>query len=243
MRNIVPNWPAPSNIMAYSTTCEGGISSGPFYSLNLGEHVGDEPALVSYNRQILRRDLGLKNEPHWLNQVHGKEVNIIKGPSNGPLTADASVTSLREQVCIVMTADCLPILLCDKDGSAVAAVHGGWRGLKAGIIEASINSMPCKPKDIIAWLGPAICQSHYEVGVEVYKAFGEIYKAAFKPSAKSGHYMADLYEIARIQLKAMGISAIYGGQFCTYEDSRFYSFRRDAGKTGRMASLIWIQQG
>lgn len=240
MRNIVPNWPVPSTVKAYSTTREGGVSSGPYSRLNLGDHVGDEPAIVDYNRQILRRDIGLLTEPHWLNQVHGAEVKYIDGNFIEPIVADASVTALKNQACIVMTADCLPILLCDKTGTTVAAVHGGWRGLKAGVIEAAVSKMACSSGDLLAWLGPAISQKHYEVGAEVYEAFGSDFQKAFIPGTQKNRFMADLYEIARIQLAALGLTAVYGGEFCTYSDSRFYSFRRDQGVTGRMASLIWL---
>ncbi|MDO8954325.1 MAG: peptidoglycan editing factor PgeF [Gammaproteobacteria bacterium] len=240
MRYIVPNWPVPMSVKSYSSTRDGGVSSGPYTDLNLGDHVGDDPAIVDYNRQNFRRTVGLMNEPHWLTQVHGKEVKVIEQPYSEPVTADASVTSLKNQACVIMTADCLPILLCDKAGTVVAGVHAGWRGLVGGIIKASVLKMNCPPENLMAWLGPAISQRHFEVGPEVVKAFGADFGAAFKPSERPGHFMADIYQLARIQLNRLGISDIYGGDFCTYSDTRFFSYRRDNAVTGRMASLIWI---
>jgi YfiH family protein len=244
MNLIIPNWPAPQNIKAYSTTREGGVSAGPYASLNLGDYTGDKDNIeaVKRNRQILCESIALSSQPHWLRQVHGSQVKLINGPFNEVVEADAALTTLRGEACTVITADCLPILLCDQAGSTVAAIHGGWKGLLANVIEATVAQLPCAPHTLMAWLGPAISQQHFEVGLEVYEIFGPRFHEAFIKSQKSGHFMADIYQIARIQLKAIGITAIYGGEFCTYSDPRFYSYRRDKGLTGRMASLIWIEQ-
>ncbi|MDF2940316.1 MAG: multi-copper polyphenol oxidoreductase [Gammaproteobacteria bacterium] len=241
MRLIIPNWPAPKNIKAYSTTREGGVSSGPYESFNLGDYTGDKDNIeaVNQNRQILCRNIGLHSEPHWLRQVHGNKVKLIDSAFKAIIEADASLTRLKEEACVVITADCLPILLCDQAGSVVAAVHAGWKGLVAKIIEATVSNMSCPAENLMAWLGPAISQKHFEVGPEVYEIFGPQYKEAFIVSERPGHFMADIYHIARIQLKALGIKKIYGGEFCTYSDPGFYSYRRDNGVTGRQASLIW----
>jgi len=241
MQYLVPNWPAPLKVKAYSTTRDGGVSSGPYANFNLGGHVGDNPAIVDYNRQLFRRTIRLGTEPHWLKQVHGNHVKYIEQEFTGEIMADASVTRLNKQACAIMTADCLPILLCDNEATVVAAAHAGWRGLAEGVIEATVTAMACSSEKLMAWLGPAIGQKHFEVGSEVYETFGSRYQTAFKPSLRHDHFMADLYQIARIKLEALGVHAIYGGQFCTYSDPRFYSYRRDQGKTGRMASLIWLE--
>ncbi|MDF2529365.1 MAG: hypothetical protein K0Q57_245 [Gammaproteobacteria bacterium] len=243
MALIIPEWPAPKHIRAYCTSRSGGVSTGPYASLNLGDHVGDQPGLVQQNRQLLYDLIGLRAEPHWLKQVHGKDIKLITSPYVKPVDADAAITSLKNQACIIMTADCLPILLCDQDGDAVAAIHAGWRGLAAGVIQDVVTSMPCPTSKLLAWFGPAISQAKFEVGGEVYDAFGELYQQAFKSSQRKGHYMADLYHIAKIQLEQLGVTAIYGGEHCTYSDPQFYSYRRDKGVTGRMASLIWINEG
>jgi YfiH family protein len=240
MRYLVPDWPAPLSVHAYSTTRDGGVSSGPFAKLNLAEHVGDDSAVVGFNRQNFQRTIGLNTEAHWLNQVHGAAVKVLKQDFDVPVMADAAVSRIKNQACAIMTADCLPILLCDKSGTVVGASHAGWRGLAAGVVEATVAAMSCQPDTIMAWLGPAISQKHFEVGPEVYEAFGHGFDSAFKPSVRHNHFMADIYQIARIKLNALGVNDIYGGQFCTYSDARFYSYRRDQGKTGRMASLIWL---
>ncbi|MDF2690567.1 MAG: pgeF [Gammaproteobacteria bacterium] len=243
MKLITPNWPAPKNIKAYSSTREGGVSTGPYASLNLGDYTGDKDLqeAVAQNRQLLCQQIGLSSKLHWLKQVHGNKVKQIEGPFEEVLEADASVSSIKNEACVVITADCLPVLLCDQAGTAVAAVHGGWKGLLAGVIAATVSKMPSPTDRLMAWLGPAISQAHFEVGPEVYEAFGPMYQSAFIPSQRPGHYMADIYQIARIQLKALGVNAVYGGEFCTYADPQFYSYRRDKGLTGRMASIIWLE--
>lgn len=234
---ILPDWPAPPNVHACASTRDGGVSLGPYASLNLGDHVGDDPAAVAENRARLRRALALPTEPLWLTQVHG--IAVAEGQGG---CADASVAFGPGTVCAVMTADCLPLLLCDRTGTRVAAVHAGWRGLLAGVIEAAVARLDVSGPELLAWLGPAIGPDAFEVGEEVRTAFvaeDVAAAAAFKPSP-GGRWLADLYALARLRLARCGVSAVYGGDLCTYSDAaRFYSFRRD-GVTGRMASLIWL---
>jgi YfiH family protein len=237
-----PDWPAPAGIRAVATTRLGGVSTPPFASLNLGAHVGDSEVAVLRNREILQQQLGLPGVPRWLNQVHGNRVIDAADVENNP-RADGSFARTRGTVCVVMTADCLPILLCDQSGRAVAALHGGWRGLAAGIVESGIRALGGPSTETMAWLGPAIGPEAFEVGTDVRNAFVEIdrrHADAFVPTGD--RWLADIYQLARTQLEALGVSAIYGGNWCTYTDSeRFYSYRRE-GTTGRMASLIWIEQ-
>ena len=240
---IVPEWPAPANVMAIQTTRTGGVSRVPYSSFNLGAHVGDDAVRVARNRQML--SAVLPSEPVWLRQVHGVEVVNAASTSCEPV-ADAAYTRIPHTVCTVMTADCLPILLCDRQGSVVAAAHAGWRGLCDGVIEATVRAMAITPDQLMAWLGPAIGPESFEVGAEVRAAFiaaQPIAALAFTPHA-TDKWLAYLYQLARQRLEAAGVNAIYGGginsHFCTYrEESRFFSYRRD-GTTGRMASLIWI---
>lgn len=237
MDMILPNWPAPPTVRAGTTTRRGGVSVGPYASLNLGDHVGDEPAAVAENRARLRRELLLPAEPLWLSQVHG--VAVAEGQGS---CADASVAFGPGTVCTVLTADCLPLLLCDRVGSRVAAVHAGWRGLLAGVIEAAVARLDSPSGELLAWLGPAIGPQAFEVGEEVRAAFAAeeaATAAAFRPSP-AGRWLADIYALARRRLARCGVSAVYGGDLCTWSDAtRFYSYRRD-GVTGRMASLIWL---
>lgn len=236
---IIPDWPAPSNVKAVQTTRAGGISSPPYDSLNLGDHVGDAPMAVARNRMLLN-DL-LPSEPVWLQQVHGTVVANADMTSCLP-QADACIARQRAAVCVVMTADCLPILLCDMQGSVVGVAHAGWKGLVAGVIEATIQAMEAAPENIMAWLGPAISQDAFEVGDEVRAAFLAIQPqaaSAFVPGA-NGKWFADLYALARLRLNALGIDRIYGGGSCTYRDrDRYFSYRRD-GVTGRMGTFIWL---
>jgi YfiH family protein len=240
---IVPNWPAPTNVKALQTTRNGGLSLSPYASLNLGGHVNDDPLAVAANRQLLSPFL--PSEPVWVNQVHG--TRVIDAAKSGCLEdADASFANIANVVCVTMTADCLPVLLCDRSGSVVAAVHAGWRGLCDGIIEAAITSMAVQTQDILAWLGPAIGPQAFEVGPEVRQQFiekGAEAEIAF--SAVGNKWLCDIYAIAQQRLRKTGVSQIYGGgineNFCTYTDkARFFSYRRDQ-ITGRMASLIWLQ--
>ncbi|HLF29477.1 MAG TPA: peptidoglycan editing factor PgeF [Xanthomonadales bacterium] len=251
---IVPNWPAPANVRAVSTTRAGGFSPGPWRSLNLGLNCGDDPALVRRNRAVLRRYLPA--EPCWLRQEHGVAVYRHPGsngtetgspagwgpaaPTAAPL-ADAQVASQPGQVCVVLTADCLPVLLCNRNGQRVAAAHAGWRGLAAGVLEQTVAAMGEAPDQLLAWLGPAIGPHSYAVGDEVREAFmcqDEAAHAAF--IRQGGGWLLDLYAVARQRLSRLGVTAISGGDCCTFADpERFYSFRRD-GTTGRMASLVWL---
>lgn len=239
---IEPDWPAPTNVRALMTTRVGGVSQGPYRSLNLGDHVADDAQSVAQNRALLGAALHLPATPVWLDQVHG--TNIVQLPVTGgvPPQADGSFSRSAGQVCAVMTADCLPVLLCDHHGTAVAATHAGWRGLAAGVIEKTVNAMAVGPDDLMAWLGPAIGPDAFEVGPEVVEAFVHQHseaRHAFRQTSQH-HWLADIYQLARLRLQKIGIQQIYGGGFCTYNDSeRFYSFRRDK-VTGRMAALIWL---
>ena len=237
---IIPDWPAPLNVKALQTTRAGGFSSAPYDSFNLGDHVGDAPLAVERNRMLLNRLL--PSEPVWLNQMHGTVVADADRASCLP-QADACIARHRASVCVVMTADCLPILLCDTQGSVVAVAHAGWKGLAAGVIEATVKSMDVAPENITAWLGPAISQDAFEVGDEVRAAFAAIQpqaSSAFIPG-KSGKWFADLYALARLRLNALGITRIYGGGSCTFrERDRYFSYRRD-GATGRMGTFIWLE--
>ena len=239
---IQPNWPAPVNVKALQTTRQGGVSLAPYASLNLGAHVSDDAVAVATNRQLLMPYL--PNEPVWVNQVHGIEV-IDAAQSTCLQNADAAFTTQPNVVCVTMTADCLPVLLCDKAGTVVAAVHAGWRGLCDGAIEAAVHKMQVPKTEILAWLGPAIGPNAFEVGAEVRAQFIQYEQEAtqaFKPHGDK--WFCNMYLIAQQRLKALGVTQIYGGgvneDFCTYTDeARFFSFRRD-NITGRMASLIWL---
>jgi YfiH family protein len=241
---IIPDWPAPANVRAVSTTRLGGVSHPPFDSLNLAGHVGDAPVAVANNRARLAGALSLPASPHWLSQVHGSEVVLLEAGNEGLPEADASLTTQPAVVCAVLTADCLPVLFCDRAGSRVAIAHAGWRGLSAGVLEATVRALQLPAEDILAWLGPAIGPRAFEVGDEVRQAFCAVdanASAAFVAS-RSGHWHADLYQLARQRLVRAGVTAVSGGDRCTFtEVDSFYSFRRD-GTTGRMASLIWLQQ-
>lgn len=236
---IYPDWPAPANIKAIQTTRAGGLSRTPYKSLNLGTHVGDFACDVAANRQ--RLSPFLPSEPVWLNQVHGVQV-MDASLANCVEEADATFSKKVGTVCTVMTADCLPVLLCDTEGTVVAAAHAGWRGLCQGVLEATVMAMQTPPEKLMAWMGPAIGASVFEIGDEVRAAF--IVKnaqaaQAFTPISPN-KWLMDIYQLARLRLKAVSISQVYGGDFCTYTDqTRFFSYRRD-GITGRMASMIWF---
>lgn len=241
MNFIVPDWPAPATVRAVSTTRLGGTSVGRYASLNLGDHVGDEPERVRANRERVGAALGLRTEPRWLQQVHG--TGVIDATQARPgIEADGSTTATRGIACAVLTADCLPILLCDRAGTRIAALHAGWRGLAAGIVETGVRAMALPGASLLAWLGPAIGQAAYEVGDEVREAFvgaDALAAAAFAPSPR-GRWLVDLYALARLRLRAAGVTAVYGGEYCTATRSDlFFSYRRD-GTTGRMASLVWL---
>ena len=242
---IVPDWPAPANVRAFFTTRGGGTSRGGFASLNLGLHVGDEYGQVQENRA--RFLAMLPSAPRWLNQVHGTNVLEI-GAESAPSAdvvpqADAVMSRESGKTCVVLVADCLPVLFCNDAGSCVAAAHAGWRGLAAGVLERTVESMKSPTTGAMAWLGPAIGASAFEVGQDVVDAFvSQSIQArrAFTPiDGKPGKYLADIFQLARQRLSAVGIERIYGGQFCTVSDpARFFSYRRD-GRTGRMAGVIW----
>ncbi|MEI7457581.1 MAG: peptidoglycan editing factor PgeF [Nitrosomonadales bacterium] len=237
---IIPAWPAPAHVRAIQTTRLGGGSVAPYGTLNLGMHVGDESLVVAHNRRLLAAHL--PSAPVWLEQVHGTDVADADSAVGIPV-ADASITRRAGTVCGVMTADCLPVLLCDVEGRVVAAVHAGWRGLSAGVIEAAVVKMGVAPDKLMAWLGPAISQIGFEVGDEVraeFVAADPMASAAFI-AGTSGKYLADIYALARLRLNTLGITQIYGGDHCTYsEPEQFFSYRRD-GVTGRQASFIWLE--
>ena len=235
---LTPDWPAPAWVKGCITTRSGGISAAPFDRFNLGEHVEDDPVAVTTNRQRLISQLGCK--PAWLRQVHG--VAVVPAEPDEVLEADGSWTATPGVACSVMTADCLPVLFCDRAGSRVAAAHAGWRGLAGGVLEATLDALAVAPEEVLVWLGPAIGPQAFEVGAEVRDAFMAVHPQAaeaFAASINPGRYMADIYRLARIRLAARGVTAVYGGGFCTYSDPRFYSYRR-AARTGRFASLIWL---
>jgi YfiH family protein len=238
---IKPNWPAPSHIKAYTTLRTGGVSLPPYQGFNLAEHVGDDSFHVQTNRKLLNSMLSLPNEPIWLEQTHSTQV-LSAIPENRGKEADAAFTREAQQICIVLTADCLPLLVCDREGKSVAAIHAGWRGLAHGVIENTLAAMNLSPKNLLVWLGPAIGPTVYEVGDEVRQLFIEKDPRAemcFMPSPHQ-RWLANMYDLARQRLQSYGIENIYGGDYCTYLDKdQFYSYRRD-GQTGRMASLIYI---
>lgn len=242
---FAPEWPLPPGVKALQTIRCNGLSQAPWASFNLGDHVGDDPLTVAANRS--RLVTCLPEAPVWLEQVHGVAVaRIDELPANAtrPL-ADAAVARLPGRVCAVMTADCLPLLLCSRNGDVVAAVHAGWRGLNAGVIEAAVAAMDVPGKEILAWLGPAIGPRAFEVGDDVRDAFilnDASAAQAFRRSPR-GRWLANLYQLARLRLDVLGIGAISGGEECTFEqEERYFSYRRD-GISGRMASLIWREAG
>lgn len=243
---IVPDWPAPEGIRAFSTTRLGGVSSAPWGSLNLGGHVGDNPEQVRENRQKLAECAGLPLSGFcFMDQVHGTEIAEL--PANSAVQADGCVTSHARVPCLVMAADCLPVLFCNLEGTRVAAAHAGWRGLCKGVLEQTVARFD-DPEQVMVWLGPAIGPRQFEVGAEVRDAFigqdPDAHKAFVPVSAAegflTGRFLADLFQLARQRLRASGVTRIYGGHWCTFSESqRFFSYRRD-GVTGRMASLIFI---
>jgi hypothetical protein len=240
---IEPDWPAPRRVRALSTTRSGGCSRGPYRSFNLGAHCGDEAAAVERNRAVLRAVL--PGEPCWLRQVHGVDVLVHAGDPPGgaaPPEADAQISRRAGLVCAVLAADCLPVLLCDRRGTEVAAAHAGWRGLAAGVLEQTVRAMAAPPDSLLAWLGPAIGPAAYEVGDDVRAAFAQ-HEAegarAFRPHRS--RWLFDLYAMARHCLARAGVAAVWGGNCCTHTDAgRFFSHRRD-GVCGRMATLIWLE--
>lgn len=260
---LLHDWPVPDNVAIAITDRHGGVSLAPYDSLNLGLHVGDAPQQVLANRGILAKLLGLATEPVWLEQVHGTQVvdladiapinlaqevqsEFVALQDTPPLVADASYSNLAGRVCVVMTADCLPVLLCNQQGTEVAAAHAGWRGLCDGVIEASVAKFASKPSELIAYLGPAIGPNTFEVGAEVRAAF-----MATDPNAancfvaqcqaiKPNKYLADIIGLAKLRLKQLGITQVYSADICTVSNPDYFSYRRDK-ITGRMASLIWLK--
>ena len=237
---IIPEWPAPHCVKALITTRAGGFSQGRYAGFNLGDHVGDEALAVRQNREFLCKYLPA--EPKWLKQVHGTEV-ANADTLHALVEADASFARKANTLCAILSADCLPLLLCDANGSVVAAAHCGWRGLAAGVIEKTVSAMRTAPDTLLAYLGPAIGPKAYEVGADVHEAFlrGDAGAQQAFAAHAPGKWLADLYLLARQRLNRLGVKIIHGGNFCTYtEANRFFSHRRD-GNTGRMASLIWLE--
>lgn len=238
MNWVTPDWPAPASVRACVTTREGGVSEAPFDSLNLGDHVDDRPQDVAENRRRLTEHFSI--QPAWLQQVHG--IAVVHADPGIVATADASWTATPGIACAAMTADCLPALFCDRAGTRVAAAHAGWRGLAAGVLEATLDSLDVPAAEVLVWLGPAIGRKAFEVGPEVREVFiNQLPEAAeaFVPSNNPGKYMADIYLLARLRLAERSVTAVYGGGFCTVTDPRFFSYRR-ASRTGRFASLVWL---
>jgi len=235
---LAADWPAPEGVVAGCTFRSGGVSSGPYTALNLGGHVGDEASSVHENRRRFIAECGLPAEPVWLAQVHGS--TVVADPPAGA-EADAVMTADTDTVCAVLVADCLPVLFCTADGSAVAAAHAGWRGLAAGVLENTISQFAVAPERLLAWLGPAISQAAFEVGDEVRSEFVGQHNAAGEHFVRNagGRWQADLYGLARLRLEAAGIGQIFGGGLCTFGDAeRFFSYRRD-GQCGRMATFVF----
>jgi len=241
---ITPDWPAPTNVRAYTTTRPGGVSTSPWDSFNLADHVGDDANAVDANRTLLVKTLALPVAPTWLHQVHGAIVIDANAPfpRKGRLVGDASITKEPNRVCVVLTADCLPVLFCDHRGTKVGVAHAGWRGLVGGVLDSTVHALSTNPTDLLVWLGPGIGPNAFEVGNEVRDAFirdAETAATAFSRITQD-HWLADLYLLARQRLERLGIREVYGGEFCTYHDTkRFFSYRRD-GATGRMASIIYL---
>ncbi|WP_040724776.1 peptidoglycan editing factor PgeF [Thiomicrorhabdus sp. Kp2] len=245
---ISPNWPVPKNIKAFCTTRKGGESKRPFDSFNLATHVEDDLNTVLQNRQLLQEVAHLPSTPIWLNQQHTDRAISLVADSEftQPPIADASWAQTPDVVCVVMTADCLPILITDMDGTCVAAIHAGWKGLADRIVSKTIKDLPVEPEKLMAWVGPAISQQHFEVGQDVFDAFiakDMKHKAYFEIKEQAENkYLADLPGLVTSELNALGVNDVYQSGLCSYDDEEhFYSYRRD-GKTGRMASLIWIEK-
>jgi hypothetical protein len=238
---LMPDWPAPPQVKAFMTTRKGGCSGAPWHSLNLAEHVGDDPQAVLDNRAALASSLGTVQGVQWLEQVHG--IDCVVAQSDGVVrVADACWSEQPAQVCTVMTADCLPVLFCDSSGRRVAAAHAGWRGLLDGVLENTLSVFE-KPSEVMVWFGAAIGPAAFEVGEEVRAQFIQRHAEsadAFRASSTEGKWMADIYYLARLRLQRAGVQSFYGGSLCTYQDERrFFSYRRE-GQTGRMVCCIWL---
>ena len=240
---IIPNWDVPSTVRAVSTTRMGGVGDAPWNTFNLGSHVGDNLDVVKKNRGRLVEIAQLPAPPIWLNQIHSDRVINAAVPSAILADADASFSREAGSVCVVMTADCLPVLFCNRQGTQVAAAHAGWRGLCDGVLENTLTTFNDDPSDIIAWIGPAIGPQAFEVGAEVRTAFVSHQEEAGQCfTARGEKYLADLPRLAELRLKRAGVDAIYQSQRCTFSEAEyFFSYRRD-GQTGRMASLVWLEK-
>ncbi|WP_416192240.1 peptidoglycan editing factor PgeF [Neisseria sp. CCUG12390] len=239
---LTADWPAPANVKTLITTRNGGVSEKPFHSLNVGTHVGDHPEHVARNREIVQNRVGLPVA--YLNQIHSNIAVNAADAVSALIDADAAVDTTGQAACASMTADCLPVLFCDKAGTVVAAAHAGWRGLAGGVLQNTVRAMGVQPLEIMAYLGPAIGSEAFEVGQDVFDAF-----AAQMPEAESafeaiggGKYLADIYALARMVLQCEGVDMVYGGTHCTVlERDTFFSYRRD-GQTGRMVSVVWLEK-
>ncbi len=243
---LVPDWPAPGNVGALSTTRAGGCSAAPYDTMNIGSRVDDDPHCVARNRATLLQACAGADSLQWLHQVHGVLCIEARAHCAGEVAADASCTREAGIGCLVGTADCVPVLFCDRQGSWVAAAHAGWRGLCDGVLESTLDQYGGDPAGLLAWLGPCIGPNSFEVNDDVRDAFLAVDSAAesaFRTAGDAGRWLGDLPEIARQRLRARGVTQVYGGHWCTVEDAeRFYSFRRD-NVTGRMASVVWLKSG
>ncbi|WP_199435945.1 peptidoglycan editing factor PgeF [Vibrio owensii] len=241
MKTILPNWPAPKNVKAFASTRVGGFSSAPYQGLNLGAHVGDDPSIVEKNRAWLAQQANMPSAPIWLNQTHSTVVAQVSAPTTQVLDADGVFTSASNVVCSAMTADCLPVLLTNTQGTQVAAVHAGWRGLANGIVE---NALELFSGEVMAWLGPAIGPQAFEVDEDVLQAFVDFdlqAHQAFTPRDIEGKWLADMSKLATQRLNKLGVTQVFDSGLCTFQDKNdFYSYRRD-GVTGRQATFIWIE--
>lgn len=239
------DWPAPAHVKVISTTRVGGYSHAPYSSFNLADHCGDNLADVGKNREKLREYFNLPSEPVWLNQVHGNRVlSLNDNLSAVDVNADASWTGRKDTVCAVLTADCLPVYMCDRKGSVVAIAHAGWKGLLNGVISETVKILNVDANQLLVWLGPAIGPQAFKVGSDVFDLFtskNSDYAPSFE-SIEKNRWHCDLYQLARTELSQLGVERVYGGNLCTYTDAKkFYSYRRDGSQTGRQAHLIWLE--
>lgn len=241
MNKLLADWPAPDHIGSITTTRIGGASKPPFDSNNMGINTGDVKSHVEANHDALKKELNLPSEPIWLHQTHSNECVVVENDSNRH--ADAAVTRIKSNVLAIQTADCMPILVCNREGTEIAAIHAGWRGLANGIIESTLKKMKHQPSELIAWVGPSICASCFEVGEDVLQAFARAYpnmRDCFTPA--NSKWLADLPKLAQMIFAENGLISVYQSHECTKEQSnKYYSYRRD-GETGRMATLIWFKQ-
>jgi len=239
---LVPDWPAPARVRAFVTTRAGGVSTGAYASMNLGSRSGDDAANVARNRLIVRSQVPAM--PRWMAQVHGAQVaNLDRLAEDEVPSADAATASLPGRVGVVLTADCMPLFLCDERGQRVGVAHAGWRGMAAGVIENTVRALGAQPAKLMAWMGPTIGPAAFEVGPEVREAFVAIDPGAAGAFVRHGpgKYMADLYVLARLRLQRAGVARVFGGGFCTYREAdRFFSYRREQ-KSGRMGAFIWME--